>query len=616
MDLAELQRAYEQVAGLLRARATPEGPWVGELSASALSTATAITALTTVSRALPDVAASVCGLIDRGVQWMLTYQRDDGGWGDTTQSFSNISTTMLCRAALRMAGAESAHPETVQRAEAYLNQHGGVAAIHARYGKDRTFSAPILTQCAIAGLVDWKEVAALPFELACLPHSFYKSVSLRVVSYALPALIAIGQVRHHFLPTWNPLLRGLRHLAKQPTLRLLEQIQPASGGYLEAIPLTSFVTMSLAAMGAADHPVARRGVDFLINSVRADGSWAIDVNLATWLTTLSVNALSAESLPEPQAQRITDWLLNQQLKTEHPYTHAAPGGWAWTDLSGGVPDADDTPGAVLAVLKLARAAADGQATTDRSQECVVAAARGIDWLLGLQNRDGGWPTFCRGWGALPFDRSACDITAHVLLAIQTYRTLRDPLPAGLPLSPHDARLVTAVNRGREYLRRQQRADGSWLPLWFGNQAVHDDENPLYGTSRVLISLGEQMHLDPTAASACRPLWSRGLQWLCDQQNPDGGWGGSRGVSSSVEETSLAIHALACGGFPGDDPRSEAALERGFRWIQQRIAEGTIDQATPIGLYFAKLWYFEALYPLVFCTAALRRTIEKRPPAPS
>ena len=38
----------------------------------------------------------------------------------------------------------------------------------------------------------------------------------------------------------------------------------------------------------------------------------------------------------------------------------------------------------------------------------------LDWLIHLQNRDGGWPTFCRGWGALPFDRSGCDLTAHVL----------------------------------------------------------------------------------------------------------------------------------------------------------------------------------------------------------
>jgi hypothetical protein len=40
----------------------------------------------------------------------------------------------------------------------------------------------------------------------------------------------------------------------------------------------------------------------------------------------------------------------------------------------------------------------------------------VRWLLDLQNGDGGIPTFCRGWGALPFDRSAPDLTAHALRA--------------------------------------------------------------------------------------------------------------------------------------------------------------------------------------------------------
>ena len=30
------------------------------------------------------------------------------------------------------------------------------------------------------------------------------------------------------------------------------------------------------------------------------------------------------------------------------------------------------------------------------------------------------------------------------------------------------------------------------------------------------------------------------------------------------------------------------------------------KATPIGFYFARLWYFEKLYPLIFTVAALRR----------
>ncbi len=138
-------------------------------------------------------------------------------------------------------------------------------------------------------------------------------------------------------------------LSRGRSLRVLERIQPSSGGYLEATPLTSFVTLSLAACGLATCGVANNAVRFLVNGVRPDGSWAIDSNLATWVTTLSINALAAagelQSLDRLGAVR--DWLLGQQHGEPHPYTGAEPGAWAWTDLPGGVPDADDTPGAIV-----------------------------------------------------------------------------------------------------------------------------------------------------------------------------------------------------------------------------------------------------------------------------
>ncbi|MGH9173755.1 MAG: prenyltransferase/squalene oxidase repeat-containing protein, partial [Vicinamibacterales bacterium] len=291
-------------------------------------------------------------LIDRGLSWLAEHQNADGGWGDTTKSLSNISTTMLAHAVFHAAGPACRFAETIHRAKNDIDRAGGVEAVVARYGKDRTFSVPILTHCALAGLVDWNDVPALPFELACLPPRFYSAVRLPVVSYALPALIAIGQVRHFHRKPRNPATRLVRRLAIHRSLRMLERIQPASGGFLEATPLTSFVTMSLAGMGLSEHPVARKGLEFIVKSIRPDGSWPIDTNLATWVTTLAVNALD-DDLPQDARRPIRDWLLGQQYRAHHPYTNSAPGGWAWTDLPGGVPDGDDTPGAILALLELA-----------------------------------------------------------------------------------------------------------------------------------------------------------------------------------------------------------------------------------------------------------------------
>src|SRR5207247_4917533 len=142
----------------------------------------------------------------------------------------------------------------------------------------------------------------------------------------------------------------------------------------------------------------------------------------------------------------------------------------WTDLPGGVPDADDTPGALLALRKLGPPDAATR----------TAALAGMRWLLGLQNRDGGIPTFCRGWGALPFDRSSQDLTAHALRAWNAWRTEMDPRDR--------SGLVRAMSRGLGFLIRTQREDGAWVPLWFGNEHAPHDENPLYGTAHVVCAL--------------------------------------------------------------------------------------------------------------------------------
>ena len=247
--------------------ATPKASGRARLSTSALSTATAVCALTCVSEH-PS-------LVRNGLQYLAGHQNSDGGWGDTPKSRSNISTTMLARAAFHVVGAANEYRRCLDRADDYIQRAGGIAAIRARYGKDKTFAVPILMTCALAGLADWSEVDALPFELACVPARWFAALRLPVVSYALPALIAIGQARFAKRPPRNPLTRVVRAASVEKSLRVLEAIQPGSGGFLEAAPLTSFVTMALAASGRARHPVARKAVEFLVNSVRPDGSWPI-----------------------------------------------------------------------------------------------------------------------------------------------------------------------------------------------------------------------------------------------------------------------------------------------------------------------------------------------------
>lgn len=191
----------------------------------------------------------------------------------------------------------------------------------------------------------WSEVSPLPFELACLPQSWYRFARLPVVSYAIPALVAIGQAKYFHQKPWFLPWRLVRAASVERSLTVLQKMQPASGGYLEATPLTSFVVMSLASIGRHDHPVTQLGLKFILDSARPDGSWPIDTNLATWVTSLSINALGTRDGTEHLTPKLLDWLLSCQHRVRHRFTGADPGGWGWSDLSGAVPDADDTPGA-------------------------------------------------------------------------------------------------------------------------------------------------------------------------------------------------------------------------------------------------------------------------------
>jgi len=607
IDKKTFEKSIRRLEKHLLESRTPQGFWNGHLSSSALSTATSVFALAMVDEKENQTQ------IQRGLKWLHDNSNSDGGWGDTPLSISNISTTMLCWAAFGLAEDSPEYKKTTADAEIWLIKNAGslepaqlLKAVNAKYGKDRTFSSPILMMCALAGKLNgaediWKLLKPLPFELAIMPHKFYKFLRLPVVSYALPALISIGQLHFHRRKPANPITRLLRHLSRNRTYNILKKIQPKNGGFLEAAPLTGFVVMSMAAAGKKDGIVAKKGVQFLRDSAREDGSWPIDTNLATWVTTLSINALAADPdfkniFPTNERNDLQQWLLAQQHRKIHPYTNAAPGGWAWTDAPGAVPDADDTAGALIALHNLD--------LIDRNVTEAVEAA--VEWLLGLQNKDGGIPTFCKGWNKLPFDRSTADITAHAITAMKLWTdSLTDSMQSSVR---------TAIKKALGYLRKTQQASGTWLPLWFGNQFESQQQNPVYGTAKVLISLSRFIKSDGNAPES---MVTKAVKWLLEVQNQDGGWGPNKSIISSIEETSLAVDALMCfinqlAMYPEFNCKStfdieqiQFAISKGTAWLIKKIDNNAIA-AAPIGFYFARLWYYEELYPVVFALSAMKR----------
>jgi squalene-hopene/tetraprenyl-beta-curcumene cyclase len=571
-----IEKALELACERLMAEVAPDGSWRGRLSSSAVSTAVATFAL---GRLRPEAESEVIA----ACRWLAAYINEDSGWGDTPASPSNLTATLLVKAALSTQPALAEVKMAQQRSNKWLTERIGgilpediVAGILETYGKDRTFSAPILTMCALAGMLGtepecWDVVPRLPFELAILPRGLFSMLNLPVVSYAIPALIAVGLVRFRKTGGSNFIHDKL---IIPPALRRLQRMTPESGGFLEAAPLTGFVAMCLGEAGLTAHPVTQKALDFLHSTIRFDGSWPIDTDLSSWLTSLASSALvEAGELSETRRNELSRIIHSRQIDIKHPFTGSTPGGWGWTDFSGSVPDGDDTAAALVALAVL-----NSGTVTDE----VIS---GLKWLMKLMNRNGGIPTFCRGWGFLPFDRSCPDISAH---AFKAFALWRDHVSHKMA-----RKLDVAMTKILAYLKDSRDADGAWTPLWFGDQGAPEHTNRVYGTSVVLESLAGYPGIDDLTHPA--------LDWLISARNEDG-WGGEPGSIVMIETTAKAIGALSL--YPSF---RELAVDAAESLALKFIENDGLPLSSPIGLYFASLWYDERLYPLLFGIPALHRT---------
>jgi squalene-hopene/tetraprenyl-beta-curcumene cyclase len=338
--------------------------------------------------------------------------------------------------------------------------------------------------------------------------------------------------------------------------------------------------------------VVKKGIGFLKRTQREDGGWPIDIDLSTWVTSLSVKAYREKLdgfYSTDQQDKIADHFKLIQNDRIHPFNGTGEGGWGWTNFSGSVPDGDDTPGAILTLLKLQ--------PKEMVKKEVLAGAK---WLRELRNNDGGFPTFSRGWGKLPFDQSCSDLTGHCLLAVsavlETYHK---------DIEKRDKRILENIFEGAlKYLENKQAQNGSWLPLWFGNQLTPDHTNPVYGTAKVVTYLKDakkhQWHSEETKIRLLK-LIQIGNDFLISVQNKDGSWGGDKNIPGTIEETALAISALI-------STENLEICNSGLSWLEKYIKENGFKSAS-IGLYFASLWYDEKMYPVTSYLEALSRVEE-------
>lgn len=596
MNKIDIQHWLEETGKILVNDRNSAGFWEGRLSSSALAVAVAVAALHFDDRVKNSAE------IKKGLQWLANNINSDGSFGDTPESPGNVSTSLLVYAALNSYASENQQIGEIHTRVAHYLLTCGVdvttsevaQSILEHYQNDYTFSVPILTLCGLCdvpGNDAFKHIPQLPFELSLLPRRFYRMLNLSVVSYAIPALVAVGIVifkkkKSSFF--W----RVARKFSIGKAIKILHRMLPESGGYLEAIPLTAFVALSLINSGYGNSEIVEKGIQFLKKTQRNDGGWPIDIDLSTWVTSLSVKSFRGKLngfINSDDQDKIADHYRLIQNNSVHPFNGTQPGGWGWTNYPGSVPDCDDTPGAILALLKLQ--------PKEKIRKEIFAA---IKWLQQLQNNDGGFPTFSKGWGKLPFDQSCADLTGHAFLAVSAvaeefHETLK----------PAEKKMLEAMfGKALNYLETAQTRNGNWLPLWFGNQLTTTHTNPVYGTARVLTYLNDasqhQWH-NSEMQSRFSKMMEAGTSFLISAQNADGSWGGDKNIAGSMEETALAVSALA-------SKKNAELCNLGLRWMKENYRNYGFKPA-PIGLYFASLWYDEKLYPVTCCLEALVRMEE-------
>ncbi len=575
-------------------------------------------------------------------RWIAAKQDADGTWSSFFGGPPDLSVTVEAYVALRLAG-HSSDLEAMRRAAAWVRDQGGVE-------RTRLFTRFWL---ALFGLWRWDALPARPAELILLPSWFpcniydfacwarQTMVPLTVVAAhrpVRPVPFSIEELRGGLPPEEPPALfstagmfhllgkalaayerlpfKPLRRLAFRRAEAWIVERQEPDGSWGGIQPPWVYSMLALSLLGySMEHPVLASAVGGLEAFSVTDGD---QVRLEAcqspvWDTALAVLALAdAGADPsEPALVSAADWLVGQEVTKKGDWAvrrpHLEPGGWAFEFENDNYPDVDDT---ALVVLALRRCEGSDPLRTR------AAVLRAVEWVVGMQCRDGGWAAFdaentSRLVEKLPVcdfgevtDPPSADVTAHAVEMLAATGTHPD-----------------ALSRGVAWLWREQEDDGAWFGRWGANY--------VYGTGAAvpaLVAAGAEPS-DPRLAAAGR--------FLCEHQNADGGWGEDmrsytdpawRGRGASTpSQTSWALLALLCLATPPGEARRahggsgdgevdiaqaqfRKAIRRGVEYLAAtQDDDGSWDEPYFTGTGFPGDFHINYhLYRLVFPVMALGR----------
>jgi len=605
---ARLDGAIESAVDWLADRQKEDGYWVARLQTNVCMEAEWILCLWFIGLEDHPIRA-------RMGQALLDTQREDGSWDIYHDApAGDINTTVEAYAALRSLGHSPYHP-ALTKAREWIFAKGGLKNI-------RVFTRYWL---ALIGEWSWEKTPNVPVEVIHFPTWFPFSIynfaqwaratlmPIAVLSARRPARPLPGENRldelfpggrdtfDYALPKkkgadlWDRFFRfadrrlhALQSLGLTPgrnntVKRCLEWIiqhQDADGCWGGIQPPWIYSLMAIWNEGYAhDHPVVAKAIACL-----DDPNWRIDIGEASFvqacvspvwdtvLTLLAFDDARADDRHHEKIEKAVQWVLDQQVLRPGDWQikipHVEPGGWAFEYHNDFYPDTDDTAVALIALAPFR----DDPHWKERGID--EAITRGVNWLIGMQSKNGGWGAFDKDndktiTTKIPFcdfgealDPPSVDVTAHIVEAFGK-------------LGFHGNH--PAMARALDYLKAEQEDNGAWFGRW--------GVNYIYGTGAVLPALealGEDMTQD----------WiTRAADWLVSVQQPSGGWGEScasymdpammaRGVETA-SQTAWALMGLAATARDQD----REAIDRAVQFLLERQQAGTWDEPHYTGTGF-------------------------------
>jgi len=616
-----LEQAIERGADHLLSLQFEPGYWLGELEADSTLESDYIYYLHVLGKADPSRVAKLANYVRQK-------QLPDGGWSIYPGGPSELNATCKAYFALKLAGDNPESARMVQARETVL-----------RLGGLERSNSYVRFYLAVAGALGWEMVPSILPEMMLLPNWFYLNIyemsswtrgiviPMAILSalrpdWRLPERAHVDELfkdpaqksaafdwsdqliswRNFFLAAdramklyeklpWKPLRQRALREAKSWLLEHLERSEVLAAIY----PAMMNSIFALIALGhGPDDPITSREIrEFARFEIEEEDTIRLQPCVSpVWDTCIAMVALEEAGVPadHPALVKSAEWILSKQVLGSGDWQvknkDAAPGGWVFEFRNDFYPDVDDT---AFVLMALQRVKFPDPARME------AAVRRGIQWLLSMQNRDGGWAAFDRDNNKsflcnIPFadhnamlDPSTADVTARVLECLGRFGW-----SANHP----------AIQRAVEFLLKDQCEDGSWFGRW--------GVNYVYGTSGVLRSL-ETVSL--TAKEYCQ----RAVRWLRSVQKADGSFGESlrsytephtkgEGVSTASQTAWGLIGLLA--GAEASDPAVEKAVSY---LVDEQNADGSWSESEFTGTGFPCVFYLKYhLYRNSFPLYALAR----------